>query len=116
MALEKDYNTTRKFLVLKEYGRNIQKLIDFIKTIDDKEKRTKYAHTLIQLMRQIVPGGNYALETEQKFWDDLHIISDMNIDIDSPHPKLELKLLYKIPAHLTYDKHRAKLKHNQRNI
>ena len=116
MALEKDYNTTRKFLVLKEYGRNIQKLIDFIKTIDDKEKRTKYAHTMIQLMRQIVPGGNYALETEQKFWDDLHIITDMNIDIDSPYPKPELKLLYKKPEPLKYHKHRVKLKHYGRNI
>ena len=116
MALEKDYNTTRNPLVLKEYGRNIQKLIDFVKAFDDKEKRTKYALTLIQLMRQIAPGGNFTPESEQKFWDDLHIISDMKLDIDSPYPVPELKLLYKKPEPLIFKSHKVKLKHYGRNI
>ncbi len=116
MALEKDYNTSRNPLVLKEYGRNIQKLIDFVHNFDDKEKRTKYAHTLIQLMRQIVPGGNYTPESEQKFWDDLHIISDMKLDIDSPYPIPEPTLLTKKPEPMKYYSHKVKLKHYGRNI
>jgi len=116
MEMVKDYNTGRSLLILREYGRNILKLIDFIKTFDDKKKRTEYAQTLINLMRQIVPGANFNRDNEQKFWDDLHIISHMELDINAPYPKPEEKILYKKPDRIKYHKNNVKLKHYGRNI
>jgi len=116
MDMVKDYNTGRNQLILREYGRNILKLVEFIRNIDDKKKRTEYARTLITLMRQIVPGANFNRDNEQKFWDDLHIISNMDLDIDGPYPIPEEKVLYKKPDRMKYHKNNVKLKHYGRNI
>jgi len=51
-----EYNTSRPGIKLKEYGRNVQKLVDYIRTIPDKEKRTELAHTLIELIKQLSPS------------------------------------------------------------
>lgn len=78
-----DYNTTRSPLILKEYGRNIQKLMEQIATIKDKTVRTQKAHSIVKLMEVINPNA----ESSQKRWDDLFMLSDYKLDIDSPHPK-----------------------------
>ena len=77
-----DYNTNKPTLILKEYGRNIQKLVEYLKTIEDKEKRTLYASVLVDLMKQINPAVKETLENSQKLWDDLYIMADFDIDID----------------------------------
>ena len=51
-----EYNTERPHLILKEYGRNVQKLVDYIRTVPDKDKRTEMAYTLIELIKQL-PGS-----------------------------------------------------------
>lgn len=78
-----DYNTIRSPLILKEYGRNIQQLMEQIATIKDKAVRTQKAHNMVKLMEVINPNA----ESLQKRWDDLFILSDYKLDIDSPHPK-----------------------------
>ena len=112
----KDYNTGRKPLRLKEYGRNVQKLIDYIKTIEDKEKRTESAHTINNLMRQIVPGPKDTQEDPQKFWDDMYIVSDFDLDIDGPYPKPERAILEKKPERLKYHTYNVKYKHYGHNV
>lgn len=111
-----DYNTTRPALILKEYGRNMQKLIEHIKTIDDKEKRSESAHVLIELMKLINPSARDAQETSQKLWDDLYIMSDFDLDIDSPYPKPEREILNKKPERLGYKTSEIRFKHYGRNI
>ncbi|AXI24420.1 hypothetical protein CE557_616 [Cardinium endosymbiont of Sogatella furcifera] len=78
-----DYNTTRSPLMLKEYGRNIQKLMEQFATIEDKAVRTQQAHGIVKLMEVVNPHA----ESPQKRWDDLFILSDYKLDIDSPTPK-----------------------------
>ena len=114
--MDKDYNTGRKPLRLKEYGRNVQKLIDYIKTIEDKEKRTKSANTLTNLMRQIVPGSKDSQDNPQKFWDDMYIISDFDLDIDGPYPMPEREVLDKKPDRLKYHTYDMKYKHYGHNV
>ena len=87
--MEQDYNTVRKPIILKEYGRNIQKLVDHLMSIEDKEKRNKFAAILIELMKQVNPTMRDISEENQKLWDDLFIISDFKLDIDCPFPKPE---------------------------
>jgi hypothetical protein len=52
-----EYNTSREGIILKEYGRNVQKLVNYIRTVPDKDKRTELATTLIELIKQLAPGS-----------------------------------------------------------
>lgn len=106
----------KPLLILKEYGRNIQKLVNYVTTIEDKEKRTQYAFTLIDLMKQINPAMKEGPEYAQKLWDDLYIMSGFNLDVDSPYKMPEKDLLGKKPKRLDYHKHNIRYKHYGRNI
>lgn len=114
MSLE--YNTERDQVVLKEYGRNIQKLVAYVKTMEEGEKRSQTAKTLTDLMRQINPALKDNPEYDQKVWDDLHIISDFELNVESPFPMPEKELLGKKPQRLEYKSSDVKYRHYGRNI
>ncbi|TRX61770.1 DUF4290 domain-containing protein [Fulvivirga sp. M361] len=111
-----DYNTSLSPLILKEYGRNIQKLVGFLRTIEDKEKRTQYAHTLVELMKQIAPTVKETNETNQKLWDDMFIMAGFELEVDSPYPIPEKEILDKKPDRVGYVNNRIKYRHYGRNI
>lgn len=110
------YTIDKPLLILKEYGRNVQKLVNYVTTIDDKEKRTQYAHTLIDLMKQINPAMKEGPEYAQKLWDDLYIMSGFNLEVDSPYPMPEKSILGKKPKRLDYHRHDIRYKHYGRNV
>ena len=72
-----EYNTTRSKLILREYGRNFHKLVDYVKNVKEKDKRSELSHTLIDMMKVTHPSFNDQSEVEAKLWDDLHIMSRM---------------------------------------
>lgn len=78
-----DYNTIRSPLMLKEYGRNIQKLMEQLEAIEDKTVRAQKAYGIVKLMEVV----NLDATSPQKRWDDLFILSDYKLDIDSPNSK-----------------------------
>jgi hypothetical protein len=110
------YNTQQNDLILKEYGRNVQKLVDHIITIEDKDKRTKYAQILVELMRQIHPNMRDNQDYSNKLWDDLYILSGFNLEVDSPYPMPEKTLLGKKPKRVGYNTHELHYKHYGRNV
>lgn len=110
------YNTLESQVVLKEYGRNVQKLVEHLKTIEDKEERNQKASTLVDLMRQINPSVKDTPEATQKLWDDLHIISDFSLEIDGPFPTPEREILYKKPDRVPYATNSITFKHFGLNI
>jgi hypothetical protein len=112
----KDYNTCRPPLILKEYGRNVQNLAEFIKTVDDREKRTEYAKLLIELMKQVNPAVKETLENAQKLWDDLHIISRFELEVDGPYPKPEPEILNKKPNKVPFRESEIRFRHYGRNL
>jgi len=115
--MELEYNTQRSGLKLREYGRNVQNLIAHLKTIDDKEERNKKAATLIELMKLINPDLNKeSSENDQKIWDDLHIISDFELDIEGPFPKPDKEVLDKKPDRMKYYSNEIKYKHYGRSV
>ncbi|MEX2335835.1 MAG: DUF4290 domain-containing protein [Fulvivirga sp.] len=111
-----EYNTSQPPLILREYGRNVQKLVEYLRTIEDKEKRTESAETLIELMKQVTPTIRETPETSQKLWDDLYILSDFNLEIDGPYPIPEPEVLNKKPKRLDYSSHNIRYKHYGKNI
>ncbi len=108
------FEPDKQRLILKEYGKNIQRLVDHITAIEDREKRTQSAYTVIEIIKQLNP--TVKAETDQKLWDDLHIMSDFKLDIDAPFPMPEKELLGKKPQPIGYPKGEVKFKHYGRNI
>jgi len=101
---------------LKEYGSNVQKLVDHIVKIDDRAKRTLYAHILVELMRQIHPNMRDNQDYTNKLWDDLYIISAFELDVDSPYPPPSAESLGKKPLTVAYNQHNLIYRHYGRNI
>jgi hypothetical protein len=114
--MESEFANPQNHLILKEYGRNVQKLVDHITAMEDREKRTRYASTLVELMRQIHPGMRDGQDYSNKLWDDLYIMSRFNLDVDSPYPLPEKTLLGKKPKPVGYNTHHLKYKHYGKNI
>lgn len=81
-----DYNTQRDKLLMPEYGRHVQKMINFVTDITDREKRNEQAKAVIQIMGILNPQLRDLNDFKHKLWDHVHIISDFEIDIDSPYP------------------------------
>lgn len=110
------YNTQQNDLILKEYGRNVQKLVDHIITIEDKDKRNKYAQILVELMRQIHPNMRDNQDYSNKLWDDLYILSGFNLEVDAPYPMPEKDSLGKKPKRVAYNTNELHYKHYGRNV
>jgi hypothetical protein len=81
-----DYNTQRKRMALPEYGRNVQKMVDHIKTIQDRDERNRAAKTIIQIMGNLNPHLRDEGDFRHKLWDHLALIADFDLDIDPPYP------------------------------
>jgi hypothetical protein len=79
-----DYNTQRKRMALPEYGRNVQKMVDHVKAIQDREERNRAARTIIQIMGNLNPQIRDIGDFKHKLWDHLALIADFDLDIDSP--------------------------------
>ena len=101
---------------MKEYGSNIQKLVDYLVTISDREKRTKQAYVLIELMRQIHPSMKEGQDYTNKLWDDLYIMSRFRLDVDSPFPPPSPEAIGKKPNSVPYNTHNLQFRHYGRNL
>lgn len=85
-----EYNTQRKPLVLAEYGRYVQEMVEHALSLESKEERNKAAQAIIQLMTVMNPSYKGNDELIHKLWDDLHVMSKYQLDIDAPYPKPEI--------------------------
>ena len=82
-----EYNTARELMQIPEYGRNIQKMIEYAKTIEDKAERNLAAKSIIKVMGQVNPSLKNNEDLTHKLWDHMFIIADFDFDVDSPFPK-----------------------------
>ena len=108
--------TQKPDLILKEYGRNVQKLVEYVCQIEDREKRTSYAHTLIDLISQTNLSIRNPQERSQRLWDDLYIMSGFNLDVDSPFSMPDKSDINKKPQKVGYDNNHIRYKHYGRNM
>ena len=110
------YNTERVKLWMPEYGRNVQKMVDYLKTIEDREKRNKQAKAIVKVMEILNPHVHVQENWEQKLWDHLHVISGFELDIDSPYPAPKMENFNKRPELVPLKNKPIKAYHYGRNI
>ena len=105
-SLELAYNTDTTKLVIPEYGRNIQKMVRHAIKIDNSEERNKAAKVIIKVMDLINPNtrNSNSEEHAQKLWAHLHIISDFELNVDSPYKKPKKELYHSKPDEVPYPK------------
>lgn len=96
------YNTQQKPLILPEYGRNIQSMIDYCRTLEDRDERTRCAYKIIASMANLFPELKSGGEYSHKLWDHLAIMSDFSLDIDYPCEIIRPDNLKSAPAPLHY--------------
>lgn len=111
-----EYNTARDKMIIREYGRNVQKLVSYAMTIEDRDERTKFAKVIIQIMGQMNPGIRETGDFRHKLWDHLHIIADFKLDVDAPYPAPTHTMQDTRPEKLAYDNNVIKYKMYGSNI
>jgi hypothetical protein len=112
-----EYNTQRGDIRLKEYGRTVQDMAMHVVTIKDPEERLERAKSIIKLMKLINPSFKDNHENEQMMWDHLHIISNLELEVeDSGFEKPSGETLMKKPQKVAYPANNIRLKHYGKNI
>ncbi|MFP4526216.1 MAG: DUF4290 domain-containing protein [Bacteroidales bacterium] len=106
-----EYNTSRKKMPLPEYGRNIQKLVEYTKTIEDRDRRNKMAQSIINIMGNIYPHYRDIADFKHKLWDHLIMISEFELDIDSPYDPPPKEKLDRKPDSVPYNNYDIRFKH-----
>jgi hypothetical protein len=112
-SLELAYNTDTTKLVIPEYGRNIQKMVQHAIKIEDTEQRNKSVNVIIKVMDLINPNTNNSNSEEhaQKLWAHLHIISNFELEVESPYKKPEKESYQSKPDEVPYPKNDIRFKH-----
>lgn len=111
-----EYNTHHEKMTLPEYGRGVQKMVDHIKTIEDRAKRTEQAKAVVSVMEILNPAIHGQQNWEHTLWDHLFVIAGYDLDIDSPYPMPERKDIEARPAVVPIQKKPIKATHYGRNI
>jgi hypothetical protein len=106
-----DYNSKRKKMPLPEYGRNIQNMVDYLLTLEDKEERNRAAQTVIDVMGNLNPHLRDIADFKHKLWDHIAIMADFKLDIDYPYNPPSPALLTEKPKRVRYPQHSIKYKH-----
>jgi hypothetical protein len=106
-----DYNTQREKLLMPEYGREIQKMVDHAVSLPDKAERQKCANTIIHLMESKNPQLKDSEDYEQALWDHLYLMSHKQLDIDWPFDVSEAEKILSKPAPLEHPTGNVRLRH-----
>ncbi len=111
-----EYNTDRNYLGMKEYGRHVQKMVEYLLTIEDREKRQQQAQAVIELMGFLNPHLKNVEDFRHKLWDHLFFISDFKLEVDSPYPIPQKETYKQKPDPIPYPKRHPKYAHLGKNL
>ena len=111
-----EYNAERSHLIIPEYGRHLQKLIDQATAIEDREERNKAAKYIIQVMGSLNPHLRDVPDFQHKLWDQIFIMSDFRLDVDSPYPIPTREVINLKPDRLPYPQKNPKYRFYGNNI
>ena len=111
-----EYNTERPHLIIPEYGRHFQKMVDYAVSIEDREERNRVANSIISVMGNLQPHLRDVPDFQHKLWDQLFIMSDFKLDVDSPFPITSKEILQQRPDVLEYPQNHPKYRFYGNNI
>ena len=111
-----EYNTHREDLIIPEYGRHIQKMINYASSRETKEERNKIANSIISVMGNLQPHLRDVSDFQHKLWDQLFIMSDFKLDADSPFEKPSKEILNAKPEPLSYPQNFPKYRFYGNNL
>lgn len=106
-----DYNTQRPRLIIPEYGRNVQRMVDHCMEVEDREKRTHTAKAIIQVIARLNPHLRNHDNFERTLWDHLWIMSEFKLDVDAPFPMPTPEELDSKPERVPYPQSAVKYGH-----
>ncbi|QJP35185.1 DUF4290 domain-containing protein [Nonlabens sp. Ci31] len=111
-----EYNTERNQLVIPEYGRHIQKLVEHCRALETKEERNKMSTAIIGVMGNLNPHLRDVADFQHKLWDQLFVIANFDLDVDSPYPIPDREELAARPARMSYPQKRPRYRFYGNNI
>ncbi|MCQ2149222.1 MAG: DUF4290 domain-containing protein [Bacteroidales bacterium] len=110
------YNTEREPLSMPEYGRSILGMVEQLKAIGDRDKRSEQARAVVKSMEILYPAVHQQEDYEHKLWDHLYLIAGLDLDIDAPYPTPKPEVLQTRPLPIPLKKKPVKATHYGRNI
>lgn len=116
MIYDLEYNSERSKLFIPEYGRHIQKMVEHAISLEDDKERNEVAKSIIAVMGNLNPHLRDVPDFQHKLWDQLFIISDFKLDVDSPYPKPSREQLQEHPSPLEYPQNFPKYRFYGNNI
>ncbi len=111
-----EYNTEREMLIIPEYGRHMQKMVNQAKEIEDRDERNKVAKSIIAVMGNLQPHLRDVPDFQHKLWDQLFIIANFELDVDCPFEKPSKEILEERPEPLAYPQNHPKYRFYGNNI
>jgi len=111
-----EYNTEREHLIIPEYGRHLQKMINYAKSRETKEERNNLANAIISVMGNLQPHLRDVPDFKHKLWDQLFIMADFDFDADSPYEKPTREVIEARPEPLEYPQNHPKYRFYGNNI
>lgn len=106
-----DYNTQRERLILPEYGREVQSMVDHAVGIADRDRRQQCANAIIAIMKRMFPHSTDSVDNERKLWDHLALMSDFNLDIDYPYDVEQAQTIHAKPEPMSYPMRQIPVRH-----
>ena len=106
-----DYNTQREKLIMPEYGREVQSMIDYAVTLEDRDERQRCANAIVAIMERMFPQAAGTADFQQKLWDHLAIMSGFRLDIDYPCDISQAGKIAEKPAPVAYPMKKIPVKH-----
>ena len=108
--------TFKQDLLLREYGRNVQDLVNHILSVEDRSERTRLSQLLVNLMAKLNPQLRDTQDYQQKLWNHLYVMSGSKLDVDAPYPLSAMEYLNDKPQRMTYPLQTPRYKHYGQNV
>ncbi len=115
-SVQLDYNTARERLAMPEYGRNVLKMVEELRSIEDRAKRSEQARAIVRVMELLNPQVHQQEDYEHKLWDHLYMIAGFDLDIDAPYPAPVPEEFTTRPVPIPMKGSKIKATHYGRNI
>lgn len=112
-----NYNTKREAIIIKEYGRSLQRYVDFAKKLPSKEQRQTAAESIVNMMAILNPQLKHTQDYKQKLWSHLFVMANFELDVDAPFPvPTTAQEAHMIPAPIPYPRSNIRMRHYGKNV